>query len=235
MQQVQNEENMIAVQGAPGTGKTTLLLSMIANRITRRALTLIKNDDFDNLMLITSTSNKAVDNVSEAFSKDFEKYSWLYFIWGSDSKKNPSLVRLQQTIPILKNDNNKCDDKVLNNLTNKIIFLDKDIDKSLEDYKLLKKNIEDTKQKIEKCKLDINLFDKDIKIKLENIKSLKNIIQNEYEKLDNNDLYKNSRFYNEFINDNALTVNISRLRSKLQDFGLENKIETRKGQGYKLL
>ncbi len=201
MQQVQNEENMIAVQGAPGTGKTTLLLSMIANRITRRALTLIKNDDFDNLMLITSTSNKAVDNVSEAFSKDFEKYSWLYFIWGSDSKKNPSLVRLQQTISILKNDNNKFDDKELNNLTNKIIFLDKDIDKSLEDYKLLKKNIEDTKQKIEKCKLDINLFDKDIKIKLENIKSLKNIIQNEYEKLDNNDLYKNSRFYNEFIND----------------------------------
>lgn len=45
------------------------------------------------------------------------------------------------------------------------------------------------------------------------------------------DLWNN----NEFINDNALTVNISRLRSKLQDFGLENKIETRKGQGYKLL
>lgn len=45
------------------------------------------------------------------------------------------------------------------------------------------------------------------------------------------DLWNN----NEFINDNALTVNISRLRSKLQEFGLEDKIETRKGQGYKLL
>ena len=45
------------------------------------------------------------------------------------------------------------------------------------------------------------------------------------------DLWNN----NELINDNALTVNISRLRNKLQDFGLENKIETRKGQGYKLL
>lgn len=45
------------------------------------------------------------------------------------------------------------------------------------------------------------------------------------------DLWNN----NEFINDNALTVNISRLRSKLQEFGLEGKIETRKGQGYKLL
>ncbi|MDE6832848.1 MAG: response regulator transcription factor [Ruminococcus sp.] len=36
----------------------------------------------------------------------------------------------------------------------------------------------------------------------------------------------------EYINDNALTVNISRLRTKLSDFGYENAIETRKKQGY---
>ncbi len=36
----------------------------------------------------------------------------------------------------------------------------------------------------------------------------------------------------EFINDNALSVNISRLRSKLADLGLEDAIETRKKQGY---
>lgn len=39
----------------------------------------------------------------------------------------------------------------------------------------------------------------------------------------------------EYINENALTVNISRLRSKLESFGMKNTIETRKGQGYKLL
>lgn len=39
----------------------------------------------------------------------------------------------------------------------------------------------------------------------------------------------------EYINDNALTVNISRLRAKLADFGYSNVIETRKGQGYILL
>lgn len=44
------------------------------------------------------------------------------------------------------------------------------------------------------------------------------------------DLWNN----NEFINDNALTVNISRLRSKLAFLNLEDCIETRKGQGYKL-
>lgn len=45
------------------------------------------------------------------------------------------------------------------------------------------------------------------------------------------DLWNN----NEYINDNALTVNISRLRTKLEEFGLKDVIETRKGQGYKLV
>ena len=35
-----------------------------------------------------------------------------------------------------------------------------------------------------------------------------------------------------FIDDNTLTVNITRLRKKLRDLGLENVIETKKNQGY---
>lgn len=42
------------------------------------------------------------------------------------------------------------------------------------------------------------------------------------------DLWNN----NEYINDNALTVNISRLRSKLKDIGYKDAIKTRKGIGY---
>lgn len=45
------------------------------------------------------------------------------------------------------------------------------------------------------------------------------------------DLWNNE----EYINDNALTVNISRLRSKLSELGYYDAIETRKGQGYILL
>lgn len=40
---------------------------------------------------------------------------------------------------------------------------------------------------------------------------------------------------NEYINDNALTVNISRLRNKLKEVGLVDAIQTRKGYGYYLL
>lgn len=42
------------------------------------------------------------------------------------------------------------------------------------------------------------------------------------------DLWNNQ----EYINDNALTVNISRLRAKLKSLGADDAIETRKGLGY---
>ncbi len=45
------------------------------------------------------------------------------------------------------------------------------------------------------------------------------------------DLWNND----EYINDNALTVNISRLRSKLKEVGYQDAIETRKKMGYILL
>ena len=38
----------------------------------------------------------------------------------------------------------------------------------------------------------------------------------------------------EFIDDNTLNVNIKRLRTKLESLGLEDKIETKRGQGYLL-
>ena len=45
------------------------------------------------------------------------------------------------------------------------------------------------------------------------------------------DLWNND----EYVNENALTVNISRLRAKLADLGYDNIIETRKGIGYTII
>lgn len=39
----------------------------------------------------------------------------------------------------------------------------------------------------------------------------------------------------EFVDDNTLTVNVARLRNKLETVGLKNVIETRRGQGYILI
>ena len=39
----------------------------------------------------------------------------------------------------------------------------------------------------------------------------------------------------QFINDNTLTVNVNRLRQKLEDIGFRQGLQTKKGQGYQLL
>ena len=39
----------------------------------------------------------------------------------------------------------------------------------------------------------------------------------------------------EFIDDNTLSVNIKRLRTKLEELGFMDRIETRRGQGYILI
>ncbi len=37
---------------------------------------------------------------------------------------------------------------------------------------------------------------------------------------------------NEFIDDNTLTVNINRLRKKLESVGVKDLLKTKRGQGY---
>lgn len=39
----------------------------------------------------------------------------------------------------------------------------------------------------------------------------------------------------EFVDDNTLTVNVTRVRRRLEDLGLKDAIETKRGQGYRLI
>ncbi len=39
----------------------------------------------------------------------------------------------------------------------------------------------------------------------------------------------------DFIDDNTLSVNVTRLRKRLEEVGINNAIETRRGQGYMLI
>lgn len=59
-------EPITAVQGPPGSGKTTLILHVIAQQVVKRALTLLETgEDINNLVVVSSTVNKAVENVLE--------------------------------------------------------------------------------------------------------------------------------------------------------------------------
>lgn len=63
----QQTGDMLAVNGPPGTGKTTLVLSIIATEWARAAL----NKTEPPIVVATSTNNQAVTNIIEAFGKDF--------------------------------------------------------------------------------------------------------------------------------------------------------------------
>lgn len=96
-------EKMVAVQGGPGTGKTTLFLSVIASSVTQRAISMIKGRDFNNQMVVVSVANKAIDNVIDEFKKqDFiDNYNDFYFLTGSVEQINTSLDRMQNYLDFL--------------------------------------------------------------------------------------------------------------------------------------
>ena len=79
-------ESVTAVQGPPGSGKTTLILHVIAQQVVKRALSLIETgEDINNLTVVSSTNNKAVDNVIDRIDKELE--GGLFYLKGG-SKKN---------------------------------------------------------------------------------------------------------------------------------------------------
>ncbi|WP_252107970.1 MULTISPECIES: AAA domain-containing protein [unclassified Halomonas] len=65
------EGEILAVNGPPGTGKTTFVLSAVASLWVNAAL----NEAEPPLIVAASTNNQAVTNVLEAFAKDFEETS----------------------------------------------------------------------------------------------------------------------------------------------------------------
>ena len=61
------------------------------------------------------------------------------------------------------------------------------------------------------------------------------LIKNKEKIVSRNELMKALWQSDEFVDDNTLTVNINRLRKKIDEIGAENYLHTKRGQGYILV
>lgn len=102
-------ENLTAVKGPPGTGKTTLILQVIAQQIVNRALRIIQGQpDENNLTLVSSKNNSAVQNVIERLSSfnrpdQYSGVPFLHLNGGNRDKTKQAAAQLSKAIKYLEN------------------------------------------------------------------------------------------------------------------------------------
>lgn len=74
--------------------------------------------------------------------------------------------------------------------------------------------------------------DKEVELSRNEIKILRLLLKNKGRIVSRDSLIEELWNYSEFIDDNTLTVNVTRIKKKLEDLGERDLIRTRKGLGY---
>ncbi|WP_292868891.1 AAA domain-containing protein [Nostoc sp. LPT] len=133
-------EPMTAVQGPPGSGKTTLILHLIAQQVVQRALSLIEsNQDTNNLTVISSANDKAVKNVIEKLDEWLKgeslEHNFLYLQGGSKlniQSPGGALENLQEALDYLQK--NRFNPKYYNNLSQQIKEIKNELEAEKSNY-----------------------------------------------------------------------------------------------------
>ena len=82
---------------------------------------------------------------------------------------------------------------------------------------------------------EMSYLDKKSELTKNESRILYTLIKNKEKIVSRNDLMKSLWQNDEFVDDNTLTVNINRLRKKLDEIGAEGYLQTKRGQGYILI
>ncbi|MCM1181101.1 MAG: response regulator transcription factor [Clostridium sp.] len=80
----------------------------------------------------------------------------------------------------------------------------------------------------------IETEDKMVELTANELKIMKCLIRNKGKIVSREDIMNDLWDSESFIDDNTLTVNMTRIRKKLDEIGLKDLIETKRGQGYRL-
>lgn len=82
---------------------------------------------------------------------------------------------------------------------------------------------------------EMEFDDKKIELTKNESRILATLIKNKEKIVSRNELMKALWQSDEFVDDNTLTVNINRLRKKLEEIGAKDYLQTKRGQGYILI
>ena len=78
----------------------------------------------------------------------------------------------------------------------------------------------------------VSFEDREIELTKNEVRILNLLMKNSGKIISRDDIMNALWQSNEFVDDNTLTVNINRLRKKLEDIGVNNFLKTKRGQGY---
>jgi superfamily I DNA and/or RNA helicase len=116
------KRDIISIQGGPGTGKTTLIMNIISTDITKRALNIALDRPYEiGHLLVTSFTNKAVDNVFDIYASTHESkfQDWMFISLGNKEKRGYAGQRISRFIKALKIED--FDRNLFSNLKDEII------------------------------------------------------------------------------------------------------------------
>lgn len=164
---LQSNEKVFAVNGPPGTGKTTLLQSIVANKFVESAII----GEGAPIILACSTNNQAVTNIIDSFSKSNTKTGKLQGRWLPEIEGYATYLPANgKTEAELKGINyKKQNGEGLFNQVENYDYLQKAkpffVDKSVQYFGTQILNIKDSTKKLQKEIIEIQSILKDASVK----------------------------------------------------------------------
>lgn len=214
---LQSNDKIFAVNGPPGTGKTTLLQSIVANKFVESAI-IGQNPP---IILACSTNNQAVTNIIDSFSKSLTKSGKLKGRWLPDVEGYATFLPANgKTEEELKDINYKKQNGAgLFNRIENYDFLEKAktyfLEKSEEYFETKLLNIKESTKKLQKEILQIQSILKDATLKWNEYIKAEKIFSTDY--LGSN-LDSKNYFDNDILNEVCFKNDIQSLNN------LEEKI-----------